>query len=151
MRLRDKWLLHSISLTILIEYPFLFLSGFGINVARWYCHRSVHQLKKLDLVHQTISPRERVGSGDETSITESSMKHIPSLKMFGTSFATFPHWHSIMTLSYIMMWISSIPPAKDLHKPSLRYYHRNVTTPGKICETIYGGCFHGNHWPFRPS
>ena len=24
--------------------------------------------KKFDLVHQTVSPRERVGSGDETSI-----------------------------------------------------------------------------------
>ena len=48
-----------------------FLSRFGtkinvLNVARLHCLKSVLQPKKFKLVHHTISPCERVGSGDET-------------------------------------------------------------------------------------
>ena len=50
-----------------------FLSGFNwrknfLNIARWHCCKSVCKPKKFDLVHQTVFPRERVGSGDETNI-----------------------------------------------------------------------------------
>ena len=37
------------------------------KVARLHCWKSVHWPKKFDLVHQTISLHERVGSGDKTN------------------------------------------------------------------------------------
>ena len=51
------------------QAPIPFLRRFGIkylNVARSRCHKSVRKPNNFDLVHQTVSPRERVGSGDET-------------------------------------------------------------------------------------
>ena len=39
-----------------------------LNVARLQRRKSVRYPKQFDVVHQTVSPRERVGSGDETSI-----------------------------------------------------------------------------------
>ena len=51
------------------------LSGFGVLiVARLHCRKSVCQPKKIDLVHQTVSPHERMGCGDRfsTSIADSA-------------------------------------------------------------------------------
>ena len=42
-----------------------------LNVARLHCRKSVRKPKKFDLVHQTVSPHERVGSGDETKVVDS--------------------------------------------------------------------------------
>ena len=60
MRLRDQSLLRSTSLTtvknlfISVRVSVPFLSGLAAP-------------KQFDFVHQTVSPRERVGSGDDTS------------------------------------------------------------------------------------
>ena len=57
--------------TSLISYSSIstFFSRYDImNVARWHCHKSVHQPKKFDLVHPTVSPHEKVGSGGETNV-----------------------------------------------------------------------------------
>ena len=43
-----------------------FLKNF-LNVARLHCCQIARLPKKFDLVHQTVSPRERVESGDETN------------------------------------------------------------------------------------
>ena len=43
------------------------LAASVLIIARLHCRKSVHKPRKFDLVHQTVSPRERVGSGDETS------------------------------------------------------------------------------------
>ena len=44
-----------------------------LNVARLHCRRkSIHEPNKFDLVHQTVSPCERVGSGDKTTKIEES-------------------------------------------------------------------------------
>ena len=43
----------------------VFFSGFILNFAR-YTHKALLYPKKFDLVHQTVPPHERVGSGDET-------------------------------------------------------------------------------------
>ena len=54
---------------------YLFMSGFGtkyLYVAGLHCHKSVHWPKEFDLVHQTVFPCERVGSGDESN---SSLQH----------------------------------------------------------------------------
>ena len=34
-----------------------------LNIARLHCHKGMHYSKKFDLVHQTVSPRERMKSG----------------------------------------------------------------------------------------
>ena len=39
------------------------------NVAWLHCCKSICQPKKFNLVHQTVSPRERVGSGDKFKTT----------------------------------------------------------------------------------
>ena len=36
-----------------------------LNIARLHCHKGMHYSKKFDLVHQTVSPRERMKSGDK--------------------------------------------------------------------------------------
>ena len=38
-------------------------TNFGGSI---FTNDDVHKPKKFDLAHQTVSPRERVGSGDET-------------------------------------------------------------------------------------
>ena len=45
------------------------------NVARLHCPKRVRYPKKFDLVHQTISPCEKVGSGDETNRGVASLPH----------------------------------------------------------------------------
>ena len=42
-----------------------------LNVARLPCCKNVCQHKKFDLVHQTIFPCVKVGSGDETIVLPS--------------------------------------------------------------------------------
>ena len=39
-----------------------------LNVAKLHCHKSTHQPKKFDLVHQTVSPCERMEIGNETRV-----------------------------------------------------------------------------------
>ena len=34
-----------------------------------HCRKSVYVLAQDDVVHQTVFPHEKVGSGDETSLT----------------------------------------------------------------------------------
>ena len=38
-----------------------------LTALRLHCHKSVRYPKKMNLVHQTVFPHERVGSGDETT------------------------------------------------------------------------------------
>ena len=45
-----------------------FMYRISSRVARLHYRKSVCWPKKFDLVHQTVSPCERVGSGDETSV-----------------------------------------------------------------------------------
>ena len=53
-------------------------------VARLHCRKSVHRPKKFDLAHQTVSPRERVGSGDETKHLRPNQRFVTAEGFYGT-------------------------------------------------------------------
>ena len=69
----------------------------GANIARLHCRKSAHKSKKFDL--QTVSPCERVGSGDETS------KNWPTLwvlKLMGVTCSSSPR-----TLAEVVLFPST--------------------------------------------
>ena len=83
-----------------------------LNVVRLHCHKSVRYPKKFNLVHQTVFPHERVGSGDETIhlltspkfYTDSLMIIVFRLSAFYSPFKT----HSYCILDQFNFYITLI-------------------------------------------